>query len=139
MKRIIVLFVLLVVFSGCSVSGPTSTVRKYISSAEKGDVNTMTSLHSSNANQRLSAEKIRSSDQQFSDLVKKTIARGEILQMTDVKETITGDTARVSFVYQDPKNVNSIGMGFNLSKEKGSWKIDEIGNRTPADSEKQVP
>lgn len=136
MKRTIVLFVLLASLSGCSVLSPTSTVRKYISSAEKGDVNTMTSLHSSKANQRLGADKIRSSDQLFSDLTKKTIARGEILQMTDVKETITGDTARVSFVYQDPKNVNSLGMGFNLSKENGSWKIDEIGNRTPADSEK---
>lgn len=139
MKRTIVPFILLVIFTGCSVSSPTSTVRKYISSAEKGDVNTMVSLYSSKAIQKTGTEKLRSIDQLFSDLVKKTIARGEILEMTDVKETITGDTARVSFVYQDPKNVNSLGMGFNLSKEKGAWKIDEIGNRTPADSEKQLP
>lgn len=99
----------------------------------------MVGLRSSKGIQKLGMDKLRSSDQVFSDLVRKTIARGEILQMTDIKETITGDTARVSFVYQDPKNVNSLGMGFDLSKENGSWKIDEIGNRTPADSEKQVP
>ena len=136
MKRTILFLVLLAVFSGCSVSSPTSTVKKYISSAEKGDVNTMVSLYSSKEIQKTGMEKLRSGDQLFSDLVKKTIARGEILQMTDIKETITGNTARVSFVYQDPKNVNSLGMGFDLSKEKGSWKIDEIGKRTPADSEK---
>jgi len=136
MKRTILFLVLLAVFSGCSVSNPTSTVKKYISSAEKGDVNTMVSLYSSKEIQKTGMEKLRSGDQLFSDLVKKTIARGEILQMTDIKETITGDTARVSFVYQDPKNVNSLGMGFDLSKENGSWKIDEIGKRTPADSEK---
>ena len=136
MKRTILFLVLLAVFSGCSVSSPTSTVKKYISSAEKGEVNTMVSLYSSKEIQKTGMEKLRSGDQLFSDLVKKTIARGEILQMTDIKETITGNTARVSFVYQDPKNVNSIGMGFDLSKENGSWKIDEIGNRTPADSEK---
>jgi hypothetical protein len=136
MKRTILFLVLLAVFSGCSVSSPTSTVKKYISSAEKGDVNTMVSLYSSKEIQKTGMEKLRSGDQLFSDLVKKTIARGEILQMTDIKETITGNTARVSFVYQDPKNVNSLGMGFDLSKENGSWKIDEIGKRTPADSEK---
>jgi len=136
MKRTILFLVLLAVFSGCSVSSPTSTVKKYISSAEKGDVNTMVSLYSSKEIQKTGLEKLRSGDQLFSDLVKKTIARGEILQMTDIKETITGNTARVSFVYQDPKNVNSLGMGFDLSKENGSWKIDEIGKRTPADSEK---
>ena len=136
MKRTILFLVLLAVFSGCSVSSPTSTVKKYISSAEKGEVNTMVSLYSSKEIQKTGMEKLRSGDQLFSDLVKKTIARGEILQMTDIKETITGDTARVSFVYQDPKNVNSLGLGFNLSKENGRWKIDEIGTRTPADSEK---
>jgi len=136
MKRTILFLVLLAVFSGCSVSSPTSTVKKYMSSAEKGDVNTMVSLYSSKEIQKTGMEKLRSGDQLFSDLVKKTIARGEILQMTDIKETITGNTARVSFVYQDPKNVNSLGMGFDLSKENGSWKIDEIGKRTPADSEK---
>ena len=136
MKRTILFLVLLAVFSGCSVSSPTSTVKKYISSAEKGEVNTMVSLYSSKEIQKTGMEKLRSGDRLFSDLVKKTIARGEILQMTDIKETITGNTARVSFVYQDPKNVNSLGLGFDLSKENGSWKIDEIGKRTPADSEK---
>ena len=136
MKRTILFLVLLAVFSGCSVSSPTSTVKKYISSAEKGDVNTMVSLYSSKEIQKTGMDKLRSGDQLFSDLVKKTIARGEILQMTDIKETIKGDTARVSFVYQDPKNVNSLGIGFDLSKENGSWKIDEIGKRAPADSEK---
>ena len=136
MKRTILFLGLLAVFNGCSVSSPTSTVKKYISSAEKGDVNTMVSLYSSKEIQKTGMEKLRSGDQLFSDLVKKTIARGEILQMTDIKETITRNTARVSFVYQDPKNVNSLGMGFDLSKENGSWKIDEIGKRTPADSEK---
>ena len=136
MKRTILLFVLLLNFNGCSVLSPTSTVKKYISSAEKGDVNTMVSLYSSKGIQKLGKDKIRLGDQMFSDLVRKTIARGEILQMTDIKETITGVTARVSFVYQDRKNVNSLGLGFNLSKENGRWKIDEIGTRTPADSEK---
>jgi len=136
MKRTILFFVLLLHFSGCSVLSPTSTVKKYISSAENGDVNKMVSLYSSKGIQKLGMEKIRSGDQMFSDLARKTIARGEILQMTDIKENITGNTARVSFVYQDQKNVNSIGLGFNLSKENGTWKIDEVGTRTPADSER---
>ena len=59
-----------------------STVKNYISSAEKGDVNTMVSLYSSKEIQKTGMEKLRSGDQLFSDLVKKTIARGEILQMT---------------------------------------------------------
>lgn len=136
MKRTILLCALLFTLSGCSVLSPTLTVKKYISSAENGDVNTMTSLYSNKAIQKQGLDKIRAGDQTFSDLVKKTFARGENLQMIDIKETINGDQARVSFVYQDQAKVNSLGLGFDLSKESGSWKIDEIGTRTSADSAK---
>ena len=87
MKRTIVFLAFLVIFSGCSASTPISTVKKYISSAEKGDVNMMVGLRSSKGIQKLGMDKLRLSDQQFSDLVRKTIERGEILQMTTSKKT----------------------------------------------------
>ena len=35
----------------------------------------------------------------------------------------------MTFVYQDKDTNNSMGMGFDLAKENGVWKIDNIGSR----------
>jgi len=120
--------------AGCSlIWSPTATVKKFIASAEKGDVDTMTSLFSSKAIQKLGGEPIRSNNQNFADMARKAIAGGAKPQMIQIQETITGNNARVTFVYEDKEKNSSIGMGFDLSKEGGAWKIDNIGGRDPLD------
>jgi TonB family protein len=121
---------LLICLSGCSPASPTSIVRRYISNAEKGDVEAMTGLYSGRAIQKTGIEKLRNGDESFSDLVKKAIARGEKLEMVDVKETIKDNVARVTFRYQDKDKVDSILLGFDLRREGRTWTIDEVGMGT---------
>ena len=124
-------FVLAALFlcAGCSlIWSPTDTVKKFISSAEKGDVDTMTGLFSSDAIKKLGSERIRSNNQNFADMARKAIAGGAKPQMNELKELVTGNTAHVSFVYQDKEKNSSIGMVFDLSKEGGAWKIDNLGD-----------
>lgn len=134
MKAKLVLLTVLLCLAGCSlIWSPTATVKKYIAAAEKGDVATMTSLFSRKAVEKMGSERIRSNNQNFADMARKAIAGGAKPQMIQIQETITGNNARVSFVYQDKEKNSSIGMGFDLSKEGGAWKIDNIGGRDPAD------
>lgn len=122
-----------ILLTGCGLfSSPTSTVKKYIASAEKGDVDAMTSLFSSKAIQKLGIEKIRSNNQNLSDMVRGVIGGGGKPKMTQINEVVSANTARVTFVYQDNEKNSSIGMGFDLSKEGGGWKIDNIAGRDPA-------
>lgn len=121
---------LLIFLSGCAPASPTAIVRRYISSAEKGDVEAMIALYSGRAMQKSGIEKLRNGDQSFSDLVKKAIARGEKLEMVEVKETIKGNLARVTFLYQDKDKVDSIRLGFDLVREGRTWTIDEVGMGT---------
>lgn len=134
MKAKLVLLAGLLCLAGCSlIWSPTATVKKFIASAEKGDVATMTSLFSSKAIQKLGREPIRSNNQNFADMTRKAIAGGAKPQMIQIQETITGNNARVTLIYQDKEKNSSIGMGFDLSKEGGAWKIDNIGGRDPID------
>jgi TonB family protein len=118
--------------AGCGLfSGPTSTVKKYMASAEKGDVETMNSLFSANAIKQEGLEKIRSNNQNFSDIVRAAFARGEKPQMNNIRESKTFAGTRVSFVYEDRERNDSIDLGFSLTKEKGDWKIEFISGRQP--------
>lgn len=128
MTGTILIAAILLSVCGCSRPGPTSTVKQYLASAEKGDVDAMIMLYSSKATQKLGAEVIRADSKFFSDQVMKARARGEILEMFELREQVNGDVARVSFIYQDSAKVNSVDYGFDLSKEAGSWRIDEIGS-----------
>jgi TonB family protein len=126
--RTFLLVTLLIGFCGCSRPSPTLTVKQYVSSAEKGDVETMISLFSTKAIHKVGIEVLRADSKLFSELVMKTLARGEKLEMLELREKMDGDSSRVSFLYQDPAKVNSIEYRIDLSKENSSWKIDAINS-----------
>ncbi len=120
----------LLLLVGCSlIWSPTATVKKFMAATEKGDVETMTSLFSSKAVQVMGIEEIRSNNQNFSDMVRKSIAAGTKPKIDQLQETANGSNARVTFVYRDDNQNNSIGLGFDLTKEGGAWKIVNIGDR----------
>jgi TonB family protein len=120
----------LLLLVGCSlIWSPTATVKKFMAAAEKGDVETMSSLFSTKAVQGMGSEKIRSNNQNFSDMVRKSIAAGTKPKIDQLVETVNGDSARVSFSYHDESRTGSIGLGFDLIKENGAWKIVNIGDR----------
>jgi TonB family protein len=130
MKAKLVPLTALLCFVGCSLIGsPTATVKKFMAATEKGDVETMTSLFSTKAVQIMGIEKIRSNNQNFSDLVRKSIAAGTKPKIDQLKETVNGDSARVSFSYRDADHNNSTGLGFDLIRENGAWKILNVGDR----------
>ena len=115
-------------FAGCGLfASPTATVKKFIASAEKGDVDTMTSLFSSNAIQKLSLDRIRSNNQSFADTAHKAIASGGSYRMENVQQTSIPTGERVSFFYKNDAGIDSIKLVFDLSKEGSGWKIDNIG------------
>ncbi|HLO00591.1 MAG TPA: TonB family protein [Pyrinomonadaceae bacterium] len=93
----------------------------------------MTSLFSHAAIEKLGIERVHSNNQGFSRLVRKSFEAGGKPKMNDIKVTSAGNTARVSFVYRDQERNDSMGLGFDLSKEDGAWKIDNIGGRDAMD------
>jgi TonB family protein len=105
-------------------------VKKFMAATEKGDVETMTGLFSAKAVKEMGAEKIRTNNQNFSEMIRKSIAAGTRPKITDLRETVNGDSARVTFAYRDAERNDSIGLGFDLIKENGSWKIVNIGDRS---------
>lgn len=130
MKAKSLLLTAVLLLAGCNlIWGPTATVKKFIAATEKGDVATMTSLFSSKAVEVMGAEKIRSNNQNFSDMIRKSIAAGTKPKIDQLTETVNGDNARVTFFYRDATRNDSIGLGFDLIKENGAWKILNIGNR----------
>lgn len=130
MKAKLVLLTSLLCLAGCSLLwSPTDTVKKYMAATEKGDVETMTSLFSTKAVQVMGIEKIRANNQNLSDMIRKSIAAGTKPKITDLSETVNGSTARVTFAYRDADRNNSIGLGFDLIKEDGAWKIVNLGDR----------
>jgi TonB family protein len=128
MKRNLLVLPLLFVIAGCSlIWGPSATAKNFMSAAQKGDADAMTKLFSSKGIQALGLEKIKTNNQQFADMCKKSAARSGPYSFDDIKETIKGDTARVSGIYHNKDHADSIKLVFDLSKESGSWKIDDIG------------
>jgi TonB family protein len=124
------LFVLvgLLVFAGCSflLGSPKSTVQKFMSAAEKGDVDTMNSLFSSRAINREGLDKIKDNNKTLAELGQRASSRSRY-SMNNVKEEINGDNARVSFHYQNADKTDSVRLVFALTRENGAWKIDNAG------------
>jgi TonB family protein len=120
---------LAIVLTGCSFlfSGPSATVKKFMAAAEKGDSETMTKLFSSKAIEKIGIDTIKKNNQSFAETSKRARDTGGTYSMNQLKEVRTGDTARVSFFYQNDKKTDSVKMVFALIKEGGEWKIDDIG------------
>src|SRR4029078_6196927 len=128
MKRNLTLILLLLTATGCGLLwGPTSTVKKFMSAAQKGDADTITQLFFSKGIQSMGLDKIKANNQQFAKMCKKSAAASGPYSFDDVKETIKGDSARVAGIYHNKDPADSIKLVFDLSKEGGSWKIDDIG------------
>jgi TonB family protein len=118
----------LLMLSGCSlIWSPTATVKKFMTAAQKGDVDTMSRLFSSKAVQKLGADTIRSNNQKFSDTARRASSASGTYRMANIVETSTADGKQVSFLYQPDKGTDSIKLVVALSKEGGAWKIDNIG------------
>ena len=128
MKRNLIILFLLVSVAGCSlIWGPTATAKSFMSAAQKGDADAMTKLFSSKGIQSMGLNKIKTNNQQFAEMCKKSTAASGPYSFDDIKETIKGDTARVSGIYHNKDHADSIKLVFDLSKEGSSWKIDDIG------------
>ena len=130
----------LFLLAGCSlIWSPTATVKKFMTAAQKGDVDTMTQLFSSKAVQKLGADTIRSNNQNFADTAKRATAAGGTYRMENIEETSIPEGKQVSFSYKNDKGTDSIKLVFLLSKEGGAWKIDNIGGPESAEIKADVP
>jgi hypothetical protein len=94
-----------------------------MAAAQQGDVEEMVSLWAKKAIQEQGEIQLRKAAQGFAETNRQARASGEKLEVTNVRETIQGDRARVFFFYRDKKGTDSMAMGFALLKENGKWKI----------------
>ena len=130
----------LLMLGGCSlIWSPTATVKKFMAAAQKGDVDTMTQLFSSKAIQKLGADTIRSNNQKFSDTARRASSASGTYRLENIVETSTADGKQVSFFYKPEKGNDSIKLVFALSKEGGSWRIDNVGGPESNDVKTDVP
>lgn len=128
MKRSLPILFLLFSVAGCSfIWGPTATAKNFMAAAQKGDADGMTKLFSSKGIQAMGQDKIKKNNEQFAEMCKKSAAASGPYSFDDVKEITKGDTARVAGFYHNKDRTDSIKLVFDLSKEGGSWKIDDIG------------
>ncbi|HKP47449.1 MAG TPA: TonB family protein [Pyrinomonadaceae bacterium] len=128
MKTRLPLLLLLATVAGCSLLfGPTATVKKFMSAAQKGDAATMTQLFSQKGIEKLGLDRIKQNNEQFAQLCKKQAEANGAYIVDTANEKTSGDTSRVSIIYHDKSRNDSIRLVFDLSKEGGSWKIDDIG------------
>lgn len=127
--RLSVLTIALVALSGCGLlfASPSKTVKAFMAEAKKGDAEAMTKLFSSKAIASQGEDTIRSNNKNFAEMSQPAHASGRTYSMNQLRETRTGDTARVSFFYQSDDKTDSTKFVFDLSKENGVWKIDDIG------------
>lgn len=140
MKAKLVLLTAVLCFAGCSlIWSPSATVKKFMAAAEKGDVDTMTSLFSSKAMQRIGLEKIKANNQDFADTAKKTAASGGSYRMEGLQEDSSSSGKRVSFSYKNAAGTDSIKLVFDLSKEGSAWKIDHLGVSSEFDEGLEAP
>lgn len=128
MKRNLIILFLLFSVAGCGlIWGPSATAKNFMSAAQKGDADAMTKLFSSKGIQSMGLDRIKANNQQFAEMCKKGAAASGPYSFDDIKEITKGDTARVSGIYHNKDHADSIKLVFDLSKEGGSWKIDDIG------------
>lgn len=138
--RHLFLMALLLLLSGCGlIWSPTATVKKFMAASQKSDVDTMTQLFSSKAIQKLGADTIRSNNEKFAETARRATATGGTYRMENIAETSTADGKRVSFFYKPEKGTDSIKLVFTLSKEGGTWKIDDIGGPESDEVKADVP
>jgi TonB family protein len=124
------LFVVSVICTATACSllwSPTATVKKFMSAATKNDVHTMNNLFSKKAVARLGSDRIENNNQSFANMMSKAKREGNEYAIKNLTETTTPDGARVAFFYQSTKGNDSIRLVFDLSREDGAWKIDDIG------------
>lgn len=128
MKTRLIILTALLCLVGCSSVGgpsPTATVTKFMEAAKQGDAETMTNLFSKRAIQRDGIEKTRENNKVLASLTQK--AKSRDYQIKNIKESTDGTNARVAFHYQAADKLDSLRMVFALSKEDGTWKVDNIG------------
>jgi TonB family protein len=136
MRRNLLILFLLFVVGGCGlVWGPSATAKSFMSAAQKGDADAMTKLFSSKGIQSMGLDRIKANNQQFAEMCKKGAAASGPYSFDDIKEITKGDTARVSGIYHNKDHADSIKLVFDLSKEGGSWKIDDIGGSEKEEQE----
>lgn len=134
MKRTIALYCALIIAAGCTMlfAGPKSVPKKFIDSAKTGDIEAMNKLFSRKAFEMTGAETIDSNNRSFSEMVRRAHETRKY-EMQDLDDLREGNTAFVSFLYRAADGSDSMGMGFYLSQEDGTWKIDHIGGRDRQD------
>lgn len=136
MKRILIILFLLLSVAGCGlIWGPTATAKNFMSAAQKGDAEAMTKLFSSKGIQSMGLDRIKANNRQFAEMCKKGAASSGPYSFDDIKEITKGDTARVSGIYHNKDHADSIKLVFDLSKEGGTWKIDDIGGSEKEEQE----
>lgn len=137
MKVKLLVLVAAILISGCSlIWSPQATVKKFLAAAHKGDVDTMTSLFSKGALDKLGRDKIRDNNKSFADTAQKASEKGGKYRMEDIRQEPIPTGERVSFLYRNELGTDSIRLVFDLSKEGSAWKIDNIGG--PEDKENTV-
>ena len=128
MKVKLVFLIALLFLASCGLfSSPTASVKSFLAAAQKGDVNKMTQLFSNAAIQKLGLDTIKSNNQSFADTAQRAAAKGGSYRMENIQETSMPTGKRVSFFYKNASGTDSIRLVFDLSKEVGNWKIDNIG------------
>lgn len=122
-------------FASCSLLGsPTATVKKFMAAAQKCDVDGMTQLFSKKALQQIGLDTIRSNNQSFCETLKRASTAGGPYHMENVREIPSSAQQRIAFVYKNQQGTDSISLAFDLSKESGAWKIDNIGSGDSTDA-----
>jgi|GEM_PF-6167634 len=97
---------------------PTAMVKRLTGDAEKGDADGMTNLFSGKAKKEFGEGKIKTDNQQLSELVRKD----KFAYRRPDKEEIKADTALVEFIYAYEAKPE-IRLKVELIKEDGAWRI----------------
>lgn len=129
MKTKLIFLLALIFITACNSlsSSPSTIVRRFIANSESGDVNAMMALYAKKAIQEKGQETVRANNQAFADLVDKVRGQGKTLKIEGLKETVSGDTATVSFFYGDREKNDSVHLNVSLVKENGEWKVYDVG------------
>lgn len=119
---------LLLVSVSCSLfgSGARSTLEQYLSFAESNNLDGMYGLMSDRLINEMGYKRIEKDNERFADAV----SRGDH-KMQIITETVTGDTAKIVFLYKDAAKNDSARLGFKFVKQNGNWKIDGYGFGDP--------
>lgn len=116
---------LLLFFAGCNLSNsPTQTAKSWIDLTEKGKTVEALKLFSDKAMQERGA-KLKTMMSSHVEEIEKLQKAGKTFSVEKVEEKITGETAKVSFIYRAGEN-DSVRMRFDLIQENGTWKINGI-------------